>query len=107
MSHKLQEPRLAYPCFGIYADYDCNAPDTQTFFKVATQELAEQVLAVLNKNPRNVALAYVDGFEYCKRWRHRSEWAENPEEVFTSLEAALADVEFDEEEDEEEEDDES
>lgn len=71
MEHKLQEPVAAIPCWGIYADYDANAPDTQSFYRVATEELAKEVCDFLNEDPRRWNMAFVDGFESCKSWAYR------------------------------------
>lgn len=86
--HKVADPVQAYPCFGVYADYDANAPDTKTFFLVATKELAEEVCEVLNDEPRKWStLAYVEGWEHTKSFHFRPEFTQDPSTIFTSLEA--------------------
>ncbi len=100
--HKIAEPVLAIPCWGVYADYDANAPDTATLFLVATEELAQEVCALLNENPRaHGNLAFVDGCEYCKRFEYSSELCpvDRAGEIFTSLEAFKESEHFENEED--------
>lgn len=100
--HKVADPVLAIPCWGIFADYDGNAPDTAVFFHVATEELAREVCAVLNEDPRSwVALGFVEGCEYAKSYECRGAYvAPNMVgEVFTSLEALRESEHFERDED--------
>lgn len=90
VKHKVAEPVLAIPCWGIFADYDANAPDTRILFLVSTEELAKEVCAFLNENPRKWGnLACVDGWEHCKRFSWMGTFCATNMvgEIFTSLEA--------------------
>ena len=80
----------AYEAFGIFGDYDSNAPDTHTVCLVASEDLARQVCAKLNENPRDYCVVFVDGWEHSKRFAFRRELTDNPGEVLATLEAALA-----------------
>lgn len=64
---------VAYETYGIFGDYDGNAPDTDTICLVATEELAKEVCAKLNENPRDYHVVYVDGWEHNKRFSYRRE----------------------------------
>lgn len=87
MIHKIKDPVPAYPCYGIFADYDANAPCTEVHFLVATEELAQEVRTLLNEDPRAYNnLAFVDGWEFCKTFRYRESLTTNREEIFTNLE---------------------
>ena len=46
------EKITAYRAFGIFADYDANAPDTDTIVTVTSEELAKEVCEKLNEDPR-------------------------------------------------------
>lgn len=86
--HKIAEPVLAIPCWGIFADYDAEAPDTKTLFLVATEELAKEVCAFLNEDPRKWNnLAFVDGWEWKKSFSYSGEFCATnmAGEIFTSL----------------------
>ncbi len=50
--HPLAAPVPAIPCWGVYADYDANAPNTCDMILVSTEELCDEVLALLNEHPR-------------------------------------------------------
>jgi hypothetical protein len=64
----------AFQGYGIFASYDAEAPDTADQIFVATEELAQQVCAELNCDPRaHNGLAYVEGCEHCEQARCRSE----------------------------------
>jgi len=103
--HKVADVVLAYPCFGIYADYDANAPDTETYFVVATKELAEEVCAKLNENPRKWGnLGFVDGWEHAKSFSSRPELREDATTIATNLETAWVNVEEDEDDGDDDED---
>lgn len=105
--HKIAEPVLAVPCWGIFADYDGNAPDTKVLFLVATEELAKEVCALLNENPRAYGnLAFVDGWEFCKRFGYHGAWCATnmTGEIFTSLEALRESEHLERSEDEEDDD---
>lgn len=100
--HKVAEPVLAIPCWGIFADYDANAPNTEVLFLVATEELAKEVCAVLNESPRSwSALAFVDGWEHCKSFAYRGSYVapSMAGEVFTSLEALRESEHFERDDD--------
>lgn len=61
----------AFAGYQIYADYDGNAPDTAGMLFCSTEELAREVCEILNENPRKWGnLAYVEGCEHAKRFRH-------------------------------------
>jgi hypothetical protein len=86
------EEITAYRAFGIFADYDANAPDTDTLVTVASEELAKQVCEKLNEDPRSHVVAFVDGWEHAKRFRHRPVLVANPNSACGSLEQALAEL---------------
>ena len=69
------------------------APDTHTVCLVASEALADAVCAKLNEDPRKYGVVFVDGWEHRKRFAHRPELVENPEDAHTTLEAALAEFE--------------
>ena len=48
--HAVAEVISAIPCFGIFADYDANAPNTETLFVVATSDLATEVCEALTSS---------------------------------------------------------
>jgi hypothetical protein len=108
MKHNLLDAVTAIPCWGIYADYNANAPDTQTFFNVATEELAEEVCAFLNEDARRWNMAFVDGCESCKSWQkvETLEFVKNSGTILRSLDAVKAYLRdndhWDEDEDEDE-----
>lgn len=107
--HKVAEAVLAIPCWGIYADYDANAPDTATCFLVATEELAKEVCALLNESPRSYGnLAFVDGWEHCKSFSYSGEFCavNMVGRIFTSLDALKASEHLEREDDDAEESDE-
>ena len=62
---------VAYEAFGIYADYDGNAPDTTDLIIVADEEVAKGLVADFNRNPRAIHIAYVDGCETSKSYAYR------------------------------------
>ena len=82
----------AYVAFGIFGDYDSNAPDTSTVCLVATEELAKEVCETLNEDPREHAVVFVDGWEHAKRCRFRTELVADENEAHTTHKAALAEV---------------
>lgn len=95
--HKIADPVPGIPCFGVYADYDANAPDTATHILVATEELAKEVCAFLNKDARAWNQAFVDGCESCKSWQYRPEMvAQGPHLslVRVSLDHAISQDDF-------------
>lgn len=84
----------AYECYGIYADYNGDAPDTSSVCLVATKEVADALCNKLNENPRRYTICIVEGFEYAKSWCYREELTTNPSSVFKSVEEALNSEEF-------------
>lgn len=105
--HPVLEPVPAVPCYGIYADYDANAPDTEDLLTVSTEELAKAVCEVLNEDPRKWGnMAFVDGFEWAKSFSYHKTFVEPGHEVSTSVEKAMSWVEEDEDCEESEDSDE-
>jgi hypothetical protein len=94
----------AYEAFGIFGDYDGNAPDTESVCLVATEDLAKEVCAKLNEDPREYAIVCVDGWEHSKRFRYRTELTETTEDVRTTLEEAMREITDNEDWSEEDED---
>jgi hypothetical protein len=85
--HVLAEPILAYPCWAIYGDYDAEAPDTADLIWCATEELAKEVCALLNKDPRaHNDLCYVDGWEFKKSFRYHSVLLLSKSKIATTIE---------------------
>ena len=66
------QPVQAFRGVAIFADYDGEAPDTEDLILCASVEVADEVCAILNKNPRYWNnLAFVDGSEWCKSFKTR------------------------------------
>ena len=86
------EKVTAYRAFGVFADYDGNAPDTDTLVTVTSEELAKQVCEKLNEDPRSCVVAFVDGWEHAKRFRYRPVLVANPNSGCDSYEQALAEM---------------
>lgn len=80
----------AYEAYGIYADYDGNAPDTETLVLVESEELAKEVCDELNKDPRKYTVVYVEGWEFSKSFQWRIALTTDPHEVKTTAEEAIA-----------------
>ncbi len=76
----------AYEAFEIYANYDFQAPDTEGWFSVETEELAKKVCDWLNTDPRKFVRFTVDGCEGYKRFMYRDSLVRDPIQVVTSLE---------------------
>jgi hypothetical protein len=89
---KTMEKITAYRAFGIFADYDGNAPDTDTIVTVTSEELAKQVCEKLNEDPRSYVIAFVDGWEHAKRFRHRPVLIANPDSACDSFASAVAEM---------------
>lgn len=84
--HPEPERVTAYRAWGIYADYDANAPDTRDLILVSTEALARDVCDALNEDPRRWGnLAFVDGWEFCKSFQHRLALVEDPSCVRRSV----------------------
>ena len=102
------EEVTAYRAFGIFGDYDGNAPDTHTICHVASEEVAEQLCAMLNEDPQAYVVVYVEGYEYAKSFRCRPELVERKDGVHNTLQDALDEfseyLSEDEDEDEDDED---
>tara|TARA_R110000868_G_scaffold47769_7_gene156246 strand:+ start:2632 stop:2958 length:327 start_codon:yes stop_codon:yes gene_type:complete len=79
---------VAYETYGIFGDYDCNVPDTYTICLVATEELAKEICAKLNENPRDYSVVCVDGWEHCKRFSYRRELTDKPTDVSHNIKEA-------------------
>ena len=86
------EKITAYRAFGIFADYDANAPDTDTIVTVTSEELAKEVCEKLNEDPRRHTVVFVDGWEHAKRFCWRPRLIANPDSACDSLEQAMTDV---------------
>lgn len=80
---------IAYEAFGIFGDYDGNAPDTHTICLVSSEELAKEVCAKLNENPRKHNIVFVEGWEFSKRFGYRRELTDNPFSVFNTTQEAF------------------
>jgi len=92
----------AWQGYGIYADY----PDSEDRLFVATEELAQQVCAKLNENPRaHGDLAYCEGWEWCKSFQYHEVILLDKSAFATSLDELEleGDSEDEDEEDDEEE----
>lgn len=102
--HAEPTQELAQVAYGIYADYDANAPDTASLLFCSTEELAKAVCAILNETPQRWGnLAYVDGFEWSKSFSYNRVFVPLDQNVPRSVAEVMADVE-DEGDDEDEED---
>lgn len=88
MEHKIASPILAVPCFSIFANYDGNIPDATSFFLVATEELAREVVEILNENPRSWTLGYAGRYTFFKSYAYAAHFVPVGEEssIFTNLE---------------------
>lgn len=80
---------VAFEAFGIFGDYDGNAPDTATICLVSSEELAKLVCASLNEDPRKHNIVFVDGWESSKMFSYRRELTDSPASVCETLENAL------------------
>jgi hypothetical protein len=80
----------AYEAYGIFGNYDGNAPDTSTICLVATEQIAKEVCAVLNENPEDHVIVFVDGWEHSKSFAYRRELTDHPNGVCDTTETALA-----------------
>ena len=87
------EKVTAYRAFGVFADYDGNAPDTSDFVVVASEELAKQVTKKFNEDPRKHTIVFVDGWEHAKRFCYRPVLIANPDEACASFEEVWAETE--------------
>jgi hypothetical protein len=86
------EKITAYRAFGIFADYDANAPDTGTLVTVTSEELAKQVCEKLNEDPRSYVIAFVNGCEHWKRFGWRPRLIANPDSACDSFASAMAEM---------------
>ncbi len=71
--------------YEIYKDYDGNTPDIGPFFLVPTEKLARnavKLLEELRNSDKDGCLSYIEGFEWCARWRYR---VYNPPSVFNTV----------------------
>lgn len=87
--HELGEQVTCHRCYGVYADYDANAPDSEVFVLVATKELGDEVCKILNE--KDYGLAFCDGWEWCKSYQTTDEVAE-AKKIATTLTEALAQI---------------
>ena len=86
----------AFQGYGVYADYDAYAPDTEDLVLVANEDQAKQVCAHLNKNPRRWGcLAFVDGLEHRKVFKYREALRLNAAVFATPVEELLKGLEED------------
>jgi hypothetical protein len=91
MPHAIAAQVLAFPCFAIFCSYDANAPDTKDIIVVSTEDLAKEVCDLLNEDPRaHSQLAYVEGYEHCKRFEYRSTLRTDSREIRISLAHVVA-----------------
>lgn len=109
MKHTIPAPVLAIPVFAVFSGYDGLAPDTENYFFVASEDLANEACGILNQNPRAYyALGCVDGYEWAKSIKYRPAFVAVGEEskIFTSIEDLEASEYFEKDEDEDEDSDE-
>lgn len=91
--HAEPAQEMAQVAYGVYADYDGEAPDTATLLFCSTEALAEQVCGLLNKDARKWGgLAFVDGYEWKKRFAHSRVLVPLSQRVPRSLAEVMADV---------------
>jgi len=84
----------AQVAYGIYADYDGNAPDTASLLFCSTEELAKAVCTILNETPRRWGnLAFVDGSEWSKSFSYSKVFVPLDQKVPRSVAEVMADVE--------------
>lgn len=92
--------------YGVYADFDGEAPDTDNLIVLSSLVLAEQVAKLLN-DKRSTAY-YVEGSEWAKRWTV-CETLAYVSDIVTSYDKAVAmlsdDFGDDEDDDDEDNDD--
>lgn len=120
--YPVASPVRAIPCYGIYADYDSNTPDSMFFLYVSNEELAQKVCKFLSELDRSLdksigLYAFTEGWEWCKCFNYRAtvvpdghiyqsflEFIENEEEELSRVdEDSWEDEDENEEENEEEE----
>lgn len=90
---------LCYEVYAIYADYDAFAPTTCDLLFCETEEVAKDVVDVLNKNPRgHNDLAYVEGCEGWKKFAYRVVYLPNLNNVHATVEGTLEETSVDEDE---------
>lgn len=92
------------PChkiYAIYADYDAEAPTTADLILCKTEEVAQSVVDILNKNPRAYNdLAYVEGYEGCKSFAYHVVYLPSLDGVHATVEDAMGTCVLEEDEDE-------
>ncbi len=65
--HDLVPATNIFVAHTVYADYDGNAPDSESVIFLASEELAQQVRDEIAAKHNN--LCFVDGWEWAKQWR--------------------------------------
>lgn len=97
MEHPVPPMVFAYPVFGVYASYDGQVPNTEDLWFVSSKELAEEVVKHLNKDPRAVVEAVVEGYEWCKLFEYRPAFVASDQraQIFTSLQSLVDNLETD------------
>jgi hypothetical protein len=81
---------MAYVGYAIYADYDAQAPNTNDLILVGSEELAAEVLHLLNENPQKYYdIAFVDGLERYKSFKSHRVLREDPSDFIRSFEDVL------------------
>lgn len=89
----------AYEVFGVFGNYDGDAPSTSNLCLVATEQIAKDVCAILNDNPTQFDLFY-EGWDKCKRkgglWKlrfeYRRELTTNPSQACATLDETLDEI---------------
>jgi hypothetical protein len=85
------EKIIAYRAYGIIADWDGNAPEAHVIY-VATNELGEEIVGILNQHPRRVGYVAVEGYEYCKRFRCEPAVIEREDQAHVTLKDAMGEI---------------
>ena len=86
--YKLADPVKAYPCFGIFADYNSEAPDSGSLIFVANKALAERVCKILNDTPDD-NIDSNSGHEWCKRYSYEKELVRRKSSICTTIREAI------------------
>lgn len=95
--HPAPSQEMAQVVYAIYCDYDGNAPDTESLIVCSTEKLANDVLAILNENPRRwTNLSAVEGYEWSKRFRANKAYVALDAPVCRSVAEVFESIEDDE-----------
>jgi hypothetical protein len=99
------EKVTAYKGYAIYANYDAEAPNTEDLILISSKELAQEVLKLLNANPRKYSnLAFINGFEYAKTFQSYEVLREDESDFLHSMEAVIEFHELDQVDDDDDDD---